>query len=158
MTTPHNRYRDRLCFIVDTLLDFDKKRLPRGLVRRAFGGSEPDVDVLVYAAFAMINDMAGYALTKITMHHDMEKRQWRTNVDDVTYAYAANIVGDWRAHGSGTDTSLYDYVIFCINMLEDASRDVPTYALHPKHDMVMRDGRLIPKVLDVDGVVLLPVP
>ena len=158
MTIPHNRYRDRMCFMVDTLLDFDRKRLPHSLVRRAFGGSEPDVDVLIYATFAMINDVAGSALNKITLHHDMEKRQWRTNVDGMAYIYAANIVDDWRAHGAGTDTSLYDYVIFCINMLEDISKDVPTYAFHPKHDMVMRDGRLIPKVLDIDGVVLLPVP
>ena len=80
----------------------------------------------------------------------------QTNVDDV--AYAADMVDDWWAHGASTDTSLYDYAIFCINMLEDISRDVPTYALHPKHDMMMRNGRLIPKVLDTGGVVLLPVP
>jgi hypothetical protein len=71
----------------------------------------------------MINDVAGSALNKITMRHDM-KKQWRANIGDV--AYAADIV-DWRAHGSGTDASLYDYVIFCINT-EDMLGNGPAHS------------------------------
>lgn len=156
--TTHNRHRAETYLIADMLLDFDRRPLRPRHIRSAFCGSKPDTDIVVYAVFEMINYLAGFALSKITMHDDITKKRWRTITDDVSYSYAAELVCDWRTHGADTDASLYDYVAFYVCMLNDMAREAPAYSLHPKRDMVMRNGRFIPKILDVDGVVFLPVP
>lgn len=157
MTAPSNRYRDRLSWAVDTLLDFDKKILHPRCIRLAFHGSKPDADIVAHAVSVMFSHLAGTALDKITIHNDIVNMQWSTFLYDAAYAYAAELIQDWRAHGMETDTSLYDWVMFYVHMLEGMAKDVPAYEFG-EDDMVMRDGRLIPKVLDTDGVVLLPVP
>ena len=157
MTAPNNRYRDRLLWAVDTLLYFDKKILQPRCIRLAFHGSKPDADIVAHAVSVMVSHLAGAALDKITVHNDIVRRQWSTFLYDAAYAYAAEIMQDWRAYGTETDISLYDWIMFYVHMLEGTSKDVPTYEFG-EDDMVMRDGRLIPKVLDTDGVVLLPVP
>ena len=151
-------YRDDLAWTVDTLLDFDRKPLHPRHIRLAFGGSKPDIDIMVYAASVTVSHLAGISLDKIIAHDDITNRRWSTPLYDAAYAYGAEIIRDWRTYGSGTDTSLFDYIMYYIRMIEEAALDVPAYSLRGKDDMVVRDGRLTPKILDVDGVVLLPVP
>ena len=158
MTVRRGRYRDELAWTVDTLLDFDRKPLHPRHIRLAFGGSKPDIDIMIHAASVMVSHLAGISLDKIIVHDDITNRRWSTPLYDAAYAYGAEIIQDWRKYGSGTDMSLFDYVMCYIRMIEEAALDVPVYSLRGKDDMVVRDGRLIPKILDVDGVVFLPVP
>ena len=158
MTVQYDGYRDELAWAVDTLLDFDRKPLRSRHIRLAFGGSKPDIDIVVYAVSVMASHLAGISLNKIIIHDDITNKRWSTSLYDVAYVYGAEIIHDWRTYGSGTDTSLYDYIMYYVHMIEETAKDVPVYSLSGKDDMVVRNGRRIPKILDVDGVVLLPVP
>ena len=137
------------------LTDLDCNPLGEKCIRRAFGGVPRDAVIVHRAVAGVLYAMCEYEINRIIVDGDIRAGRWRTETWDVVRSHAAHVVADWLARGVATDRSLMDTIVEYAKRLREVAASVPEWHF-PLRDTVVREGRRIPRILDQNTTVVLP--
>ena len=136
-------------------VDLDIQPLDESCVRRAFCGSTRDAVIVHRSAAGVLYAACEYEMTRITTDADIKNGRWRTDTWDVSCSNAADIMDDWLRYGTGTARSLMDVIMSYVGRIKETSASIPEWHFRLE-DTVVREGRRIPRILDTDATVILP--
>ena len=137
------------------LTDLDCNPLGEKCIRRAFEGVPRDSAIVHRAVAGVLYAMCEYEINRITVDGDIREGRWRTETWDVVRSHAADVMADWLAWGAATDRSLMDIIVEHVGHLRNVAMSVPEWHF-PLRDTVVREGRRIPRILDRNTTVVLP--
>lgn len=137
------------------LVDLDIRPLDENCVGRAFHGSARDAVVVHRSVAGVLYAICEYEINRIVVDNDIKNGRWRTDSWDVSCSHAADIVDDWLRYGTGTAGSLMDIILVYVVHLKTTAASTPEWHFRLE-DTVVRGGRRIPRVLDNDATIILP--
>lgn len=109
-----------------SLLDTDGRPVPAAVVRRAWLGEQPHLDVVRRAVCDAVAGVCGPELARI-IARDGSHGTWHTDVEDAASAHGDAILHDWMS--GGEPGSLYD--VMEVHVMEIKS-SAPELVLGPR--------------------------